>query len=552
VDGLDARALVDTVLATGGTLLDAMSALTEVGHQPTAEDLREAVRGRLEERFTPPDDSQFLGVLGRCKHDHIPYFREDFLPHAVAYAKASAKKEHKGQKNRNTNAASPRVSDLTGALAEIADRDPELANQTLASLANVKVKGNLDLRGDWVKELPRGLTIKGRLSIYFSEKSRSWSNDQEGLGTSSLEALPDHLVAESVNLGRCPNLKAIGKGLQTKHLSLWGSEVLVDLPDDLQIAEGGSLSVVRCRALTAIPKGLTCAVLDLHGCVSLQEIPDGTRASEKLNLSECVGLERIGAGVLANELNVEGCRALKEIPADLEGRSDLLAQGCSVLEAVPTNRRYRVDLRACPALRELPEGFAAGKLILKGNLALQGLPNNLAISDLDIQDKDIPWGGVIPAGAAVKMVRTPGNPEGMSKDAWNELLSGTPNAGVLVADLLRCVKRERDPKLWASLMTRTQEALGAEVVLREAAAQLRNDPDHEADGFSDLAILAAAMMRVTGDAETCRRILAEQGVTPADFVALNHRSSRMAAFLVGACCPTDAALAWYKEHDSYF
>jgi hypothetical protein len=133
------------------------------------------------------------------------------------------------------------------------------------------------------------------------------------------------------------------------------------------LAATGHLSLSKKNKLTELPTGLKVRRLELSGCTGLTRLPDGLEV---------------------RHLKVDGCTELTELPTGLRCY-EIQASG-SGLRSLPSDLRvdFRLDLRDCVALAELPAGLKVGSLVLRGCKSLASLPEGLDVNFLDLRDCD--------------------------------------------------------------------------------------------------------------------------------------------------------------------
>jgi hypothetical protein len=138
----------------------------------------------------------------------------------------------------------------------------DLVRRSRAGEAIPPIKGDLDLNGLNIVELPEGLTVGGSLYL---------------LNCTSLTHLPEGLkVGWSLYLRDCTSLTHLPEGLTVR----------------------GSLYLLNCTSLTHLPEGLTVGGwLNLRGCTSLTNLPEELTVREWLNLEGCTSLAHLPDGV---------------------------------------------------------------------------------------------------------------------------------------------------------------------------------------------------------------------------------------------------------------
>jgi Domain of unknown function (DUF6745) len=141
------------------------------------------------------------------------------------------------------------------------------------------------------------------------------------------------------------------------------------LPDGWEddLAAKGRLSLSKETRLTELPAALKVRRLDLSGCTGLTRLPEGLDVRH-LKVDGCLELTELPAGLRCYEIEASGS-GLRSLPADLRVE-------------------FRLGLRDCVALAELPTGLKVGSLVLRGCKSLTALPEGLDVNFLDLRDCD--------------------------------------------------------------------------------------------------------------------------------------------------------------------
>lgn len=140
-------------------------------------------------------------------------------------------------------------------------------NQALDLIRAGSATNDLDLSGIDCRDLPRKISVKGRLDL-----SHCMNGDDLPDG---IRAGGDLLLTRS-HITRTPsNLRVRGM------LSLGGCGGLVSVSHGLKV--GGMLELSGCRLLRELPAGLSVGgTLDLSDCESMESLPEGLRVGGDL------------------------------------------------------------------------------------------------------------------------------------------------------------------------------------------------------------------------------------------------------------------------------
>src|SRR5690348_6920358 len=147
---------------------------------------------------------------------------------------------------------------------------------------------------------PRGMRVAGNLAF--------WS-------TSSLTHLPDDLHVDRLTLSGVGNLRTLPRGLRCDELIITESG-LTWLPDDLQVRT--RLSLTRCPYIRTLPHGLNTRHLELHACDGIKYLPSGIKVAESLVIERCAQLDSLPAKLRLRRLEVLECARIRSIPADVQ------------------------------------------------------------------------------------------------------------------------------------------------------------------------------------------------------------------------------------------
>jgi hypothetical protein len=194
-----------------------------------------------------------------------------------------------------------------------------------------------------------GIRVNGSLELARSE---------------SLVRLPAQLIATTINVTDCRNLKSLPSGLRCWELILRRTE-LRWLPPDLQVTH--RIDAEGCRRLRAIP-ALEVERLHLGGCTALEQLPEGLRV-RWLDISGCARLTEIPASAAPTieHLTARDCTNLAVLPEGLSNLRTLDLRGCRKIETLPSEIRVRqwIDV-AGTSLFGLPWSLKSTKVQWRG------------------------------------------------------------------------------------------------------------------------------------------------------------------------------------------
>ncbi|NOK62666.1 MAG: hypothetical protein GFH27_549293n88 [Chloroflexi bacterium AL-W] len=124
-------------------------------------------------------------------------------------------------------------------------------------------------------------------------------------------------------------------------------------PENMHV-DGGSHSPTTVDTW-GLSNRFTIARLDLGKCTQLEVLPDNLTVRH-LNLAGCTTLQRLPNGLRCYDLNLQHTH-IRSLPDDIQVE-------------------YRLDLKGCHELAELPAQLKVGLLVLRECTALQHLPKD--------------------------------------------------------------------------------------------------------------------------------------------------------------------------------
>ena len=168
-------------------------------------------------------------------------------------------------------------------------------------------------------------------------------------------------------------------GLEATILDLSECKTLSELPPDLHATQ---LLLNGCTALQTLPPTLQCGQLEARGA-GLRHIPEGIEVEYKLDLRDCVDLVQLPMGLRVPSLVLSGCTGLVELPEGL-GVYFLDLAGCTSFERWPVHGSMslgRLTLRGCERVTHLPRWIRdISQLDVGGCTRLTELPDDLHVS----------------------------------------------------------------------------------------------------------------------------------------------------------------------------
>jgi hypothetical protein len=162
------------------------------------------------------------------------------------------------------------------------------------------VKGDLLLADNQdLRRLPDILAVTGTLSLSNCLKLEYMPSqlfaDRIFLDGTLIRELPIQLVADTVDLSGCPNLK--------------------ELPADTEVRV---MKAAGCTDLKEIPAGIKFASLDLSG-TAIVELPADLTISHELRLRSCSKLTTLNEGMtVGTGIDVRGCDMLFTLPRSVQ------------------------------------------------------------------------------------------------------------------------------------------------------------------------------------------------------------------------------------------
>lgn len=223
----------------------------------------------------------------------------------------------------------------------------------------MRVAGRLDLANSaWLTELPRALVAD---SIDVSD-------------CRNLRALPEHVKCSELFLGRT-SVSRLGKGLEVaSRIDATDCRLLQQI-EALRVPE---ICLHGCTQLEQLSEGLEVRLLDVAGCTRLSELPEG--AAPKfwiLDVSGCTNLAALPNGLVhLQRLNISGCARLTSLPDDIRIRS-WIEVADSGLEGIPNSlRSVRLLWRGMLVSDRVafsPETITADEILQERNLEFRRL-----------------------------------------------------------------------------------------------------------------------------------------------------------------------------------
>lgn len=221
-----------------------------------------------------------------------------------------------------------------------------LSNRGISSLPrDLRVGGNLDIRGTAIKRLPDGLSVRGGLYAYDT---------------------PLEHIGNGVSVGGTLNIQ--------------GTPVTA-IPEDIVVSEN---LLARETAITSYPaKALVMGVVDLSS-TPISSLPEGLQIVRSLDLTNCKNLVALPASfVIGNRLSIRNT-AISRIPPGVKIGRSLCASG-SKIEDIGTQKVWEaLDLADTP-IKRLPDNLmivarrGGGVLSLSGS-AIEDLGQNLKVT----------------------------------------------------------------------------------------------------------------------------------------------------------------------------
>lgn len=179
---------------------------------------------------------------------------------------------------------------------------------------------------------------------------------------------------------------------------------VIEAGDSLRgVVVAGTIRWRDISKLKRLPEGLTCHNLDLEGA-PVRSLPNGLVVRFRLNLRNCTRLANMPAGLKAGAIILSGCTNLESLPERIDTYF-LDISDCPQIERWPKDGNLRVGrLRAqnCSGLTSLPAWLKhISQLDLRGCVGIESLPDDLRISSwLDLAATGI-------RGLPAAMVGTP-------------------------------------------------------------------------------------------------------------------------------------------------
>jgi hypothetical protein len=195
---------------------------------------------------------------------------------------------------------------------------------------------------------PRRMRINGHLDLANSP----W-----------LRELPSELVANSIDVSNCANLRSLPRRVKCQELVVARTSIS-QLEHGLEI---GRIDASDCRLLQRVD-ALRAPELRLRGCTLLNQLSEGLEV-RRLDLSGCTRLATLPASVAATlwNLDVSGCTNLDTLPNGLTQLRTLNVQGCTKLASLPDDIRIQSSIDvADSALTTLPYSLRSVRVLWRG------------------------------------------------------------------------------------------------------------------------------------------------------------------------------------------
>lgn len=209
-----------------------------------------------------------------------------------------------------------------------------------------------------------------------------------------LTELPRTLIADSIDLSGCRNLRALPEHVECNELFLGRTSVsrlgqglavasridatdcrLLQRVDALRVPE---LCLRGCTQLEQLSERLEIRLLDVAGCTRLSGLPEGTALKFWiLDVSGCTNLAVLPNGLLhLQRLNISGCTRLTSLPDDIRIRS-WIEVADSGLAGIPNSlRSVRLLWRGMLVSDRVafcPETITADEILQERNLEFRRL-----------------------------------------------------------------------------------------------------------------------------------------------------------------------------------
>jgi hypothetical protein len=193
------------------------------------------------------------------------------------------------------------------------------------------------------------------------------------------EGWQDALEASGrLSLAKQTQVNELPEGMKVRRLDLSGCTGLTHLPDGLEVRH---LKIDGCTAMTKLPSGLRCYEIEASES-GIRSLPVDLRVDFRLDLRNCVALTELPAGLKVSSLVLRGCKGLGSLPEGLDVNF-LDLRDCERLENWPdasTIRIGRLNINGCRRLSALPDGLGRlAQLDVSDCTGLKALPDGLEI-----------------------------------------------------------------------------------------------------------------------------------------------------------------------------
>jgi hypothetical protein len=215
--------------------------------------------------------------------------------------------------------------------------------------------------------------------------------------------LPRELAVVGLDASGCEWLRELPKRLHVKgRLTVSGCVALRELPAGMRAT---SVVMRGCRSIQTLPEGLSLSFLDASDCTAFARWPQtGAFSHGHLVLRNCINLRTLPPWIESvARLDLAGCAAITEIPATLRVTSFIDVAGTGIRALPPSLAGTPLRIRGAPVDERVafrPETITAAEVLGEANieirrakLAQMGYERFVSEANADVLDEDRDPGG---------------------------------------------------------------------------------------------------------------------------------------------------------------